>query len=181
MTKPAEETEEEEHEAATDAQAAEEAAAAANAVAQARESEQKADEEKATVKDGLRGNDEIKKLGKSCRNTLFVVLAILCKDGMQLLVILILEMLRPFCTEHSHEARECRSPDATMQIYMDAAQETHMETVHQCADIFMKLTTLAQMALDTTFGPGLAKDIPVIDNYVQAQTAEAHRAVQLFY
>ena len=89
--KPAQETKEEEDHAVSEAQAVEEAAAAAAAVADINESNQKAQEEKATVKDGLHGSEEIKQLRKSCRNTRFVALNIMCKDGMQLLVLLILE------------------------------------------------------------------------------------------
>ena len=52
--KPAEETEQEEAEAVSDAQAAEEAAAAASAVASMSESHKPPSEDKATVKDGLK-------------------------------------------------------------------------------------------------------------------------------
>ena len=53
--KPAEETEHEEAEAVSDAQAAEEAAAAASAVASMSESHKPPSEDKATVKDDLKG------------------------------------------------------------------------------------------------------------------------------
>ena len=181
--KPREEAPEEEAVAMEEAQAAEEAAAAAAAVSAVVEKEgagQKADEQHATVKDGLRGNEEIKKLRTQCKNTMYVALAIMSEACMQFLVILVLEMSRPFWNEHSSDARSCRDSKGTQAFCMSAAQESHMETVHQCADILMNLTLLSKVGFRTVFGAGIPKTLTVLDQIVQSETAHAHHAFRLF-
>ena len=179
--KPAEETEQEEAEAVSDAQAAEEAAAAASAVASMSESHKPPSEDKAAMKYGLGGNDEIQQLRKSCRNTLFVALNIMCKDGMHLLVLLILELVRPFWTEHSSDARHCRDPQKTIELYVAAVQESHMSTVNRCASLLMNLPVLTRIGFNITFGLGLAKGLKVSDDLVHAQSVHALQAVNQFY
>ena len=152
------------------AQAAADAAEASNA---------KASEEKEAVKDKT-GAQQLKDLRKNSKNTLFVALAVLCKDNLRFLVMLILEVTRPIWTAHSEHARDCRSPDNVLAFYMKAALECFMPVLEDCASVLMNIRLLDEMGFEVNFGAGIATDLTVDSDYVQMQNANACHMVDLF-
>ena len=59
----------------------------------------------------VNAKDEISKMKLSCNNNLFVSTEILCRDGLQQLVRIVMTMVKPVRTEHAANARECRGTD----------------------------------------------------------------------
>ena len=152
------------------AQAAADAAEASNA---------KASEEKESVKDKT-GAQQLKELRKNIKNTLFVALAVLCKDNLRFLVMLILEVTRPIWTAHSEHARDCRAPDNVLAFYMKAALESFMPVLEECASVLMNSRLLDEMGFEVNFGAGLASDLIMDSDYVQMQNGNACHMVELF-
>ena len=56
-----------------------------------------------------------------------------------------------------------------------------MNTVKRTAALLMDLPVLARIGFNTTCGIGLPRDLKVTDDLVQAQSAHAMQAVNLFY
>ena len=122
----------------------------------------------------------LKQLYKECKNTLGVAGSILGMDGIRQKTLIIVAMCRPIWTQHSADARDCRSREDTMKHYLDASQYGAMKSVNESAAVLMDLQTLQSIGFDTTFGVGLPSGLKVVDDVVQSQSALAHRLVQMF-
>ena len=78
----------------------------------------KADDTKAQVN----AKDEISKMRLSCKHILCVSTKILCRDGLQQLVRIVMTMVKPVRTEHAANARNCRGTDGCREYYISAAK-----------------------------------------------------------
>ena len=84
-------------------------AAASNIVDGAVSSNSTAEEDSGPTKEKS-GAQQLKSLRLNHKNTVLVAAAILCKDNIKALVMIILELSRPIWTDHSQQARLCRDP-----------------------------------------------------------------------
>ena len=65
---------------------------------------------------------DLKRLRKLCGNSLWTAAAVFSKEGLKSMSHLILELVRPFFTEHSEEAACLKGEKALAQWYLGAAR-----------------------------------------------------------
>ena len=94
---------------------------------------------------------DLKKIRRACGNSLWTAAAVLCKDGLWNLTVLLVELCRPFYSAHSLHVGMLKSSEATVEWYARQARGDWVETLVEACDVCNSPTTLAKMGFDTTF------------------------------
>ena len=127
------------------------------------------------------GKEELQAMRSSCGNTMFVAGAVMAKDNIRSHVAMILEVTRPIYDRHALNAHVIRQPEKVQEFYQQAALNDFMETMEDCAKVFLNMETLDNIGFTTDFSKGLnVKKLGVTSEIVQAQTYTACHMVSLF-
>ena len=103
------------------------------------------------------------------------------KDNIRSHVGMILEVTRPIYSRHAWNAHAIRQPEKAQEFDQRAAMSDFMETIEECAKVFLDMATQHATGFITDFSLGLkVKKLSVTSEIVQAQTTNAYHMVSLF-
>ena len=162
-----------------DAQAAD-PRAAENAACRMEHGQAQADEDHCKVK-ARPGKQDMGELRKQYKNTLALSVAILSRDNIRNLVVVILEICRPIWTAHSEHARVCRAPRDVLAFYIRAARSDWLRPLEESARVFLDIRKLTKMGFITDYTKGLdIKKMAVTDPFVQAEKVNCYHMFNLW-
>eukprot|EP00974_Lingulodinium_polyedra_P042224 4052966-Lingulodinium_polyedra.AAC.1 len=93
-------------------------------------------------------SDDVAKLRKKCRNTLFVAGHILARDNLKYLARILRAFLAPVYSMHSDNARRVREPSECIQWHTEMASGAWLKPLQATCDLLLDPQTLAQIGLD---------------------------------
>ena len=128
-----------------------------------------------------RADDELSKLRKHTKNSLFLAASILSLDGLQERARLVWHLTKPYYDEHSRTAAEVRGAVETQRYYLESARGHYLHVCHTAAMLLQDVGVLRSLGFDTAGGAGvsLGKKVQPADPRVLAENAQAHTALRL--
>ena len=100
-------------------------------------------------KEPIKAEDELSKLRKSCRNSMFVAAAIYGVDNMCRNVRLVFLVLKSFWDDYSERAATVRGAEGTRQYYLDVARSAYLQPCFKSVCSTMDTALLSLLGYDT--------------------------------